>query len=447
MTFKYFYGYIALLFGIAFLTSCLNSNDNIPVDASPDAQLYNFSATSNYDSLGALKNAVFSIDQLNNKIYNQTPITFGFEPKNVMLKLGYAQNVFPTVEIHLSNPDSVYLWKQTDSVNIARLNKIVVTSENKANKKTYAFLLNKYLENPDILSWNKVSDVYIPKEATESKTVLYNNKIYTYYRTISGIKGVQSSDGKTNTAISLSGMISAIDLQSVKSTLNGIFALDTNDAIYKTTDGINWTKINAAYPVKSVFGILPSATNDSILSVVNQNGILKYAKTKDFTQIRVLDNVPTNLPLKSFSSVSLEDQSIYSTRFIIISGGKTSNNSFNEIVWMLQEDGNKINSLAIKSPLSAAGATMQASTLFLYDSKLYALCTVSTGKNGIIYSKNNGVTWILNDTNQVLPPSCPYRQYASIIVDSNNYIRLFGGKTATATHYDAWEEILNKYKK
>ncbi len=447
MTFRYFYGYIVLLFGIAFLTSCLNSDNNIPIDASPDAQIYNFSTTSNYDSLGVLKNTIFSIDQLNNKIFNETPITFGFEPKNVMLKLSYAQGIFPLVEIHLSNPDSVYIWKQTDSVNIARLDKIVVTSENKANTKTYTFKLNKYTENPNILSWHKVSDTYIPNEAIESKTVLYNTKIYTYYRTTSGIKGVVSSDGKTNTAISLVGINTAVDLQSVKSTVNGIFALDMNDAVYKSLDGINWTKINATYPVKSIFGILPSATNDSILCVVNQKGIFKYAKTKDFSQMRILDNIPTNLPLKSFSSVSLEDQNIHSTRFIIISGGKTLNNSSNEIVWMLQEDGDKINSLPIDSPLNIfTGATMQGSTLFLYDSKLYALCTIGTGKNGIIYSMNNGINWNLNDVNQVLPTNFPYRKYASIIVDSNNYIRIFVGKTTTATLYDAWEGILNKNK-
>lgn len=446
MTSKYFYGCIACIFGIVIFSSCLGDSTTTPVDASSDAQIYELSAKAAYDKAGVLKNTKFSIDQINNKIFNAEPLAFGFEPKNVALSISSSRSSSITVEIYLSNPDSNYIWNRTDSVNIKRLTKLVTKAGDNTTTKTYQFILNKYSENPNVLSWNKVSSDYLPKAAEASITVSFQNKYYTYYKLSGSIYAKISPDGKTGTVANTTGLDASVDLHSVKSTQDAIYAINGNGIVYKSTDGTTWQKLTTEYPVKSIYGVLPTTASDSILTVVTHKSALHFAKTKDFGSFHIKNATPSALPVQSFSSVSISNQSVYSSKFIIISGGKTNSGTAVENGWILQESNGAITHITTLSPATDAGGTLQGSTLFLYDNKLYILCTAAAGKNALYSSINYGVDWVKNDTNQLLPTDLSYRQYASIWVDAKQYIRIFSGISGSSILTDTWEGILNKHK-
>ena len=68
-----------------------------------------------------------------------------------------------------------------------------------------------------------------------------------------------------------------------------------------------------------------------------------------------------------------------------------------------------------------------------YDDKLFLIGGIdASGKalKDIYQSFDNGITWALQDTMVVLPADYQARAFSSIIVDEENFVNLFGGKTS-----------------
>ncbi|MDD3789824.1 MAG: DUF6242 domain-containing protein [Petrimonas sp.] len=438
MTFKYITRSLSLLLGITVLASCLNNNQVI-TDPSTDAQLYGLTATAAYDSTRTLTNAKFSIDQLLSQVYNRDSLNFGFEPKNALLAVSVKSA--SGVKLYLQNPDSNYFWKQEDSVNIARLKYIEVYAQDEKTTKKYEFKLNIHQVDPYILVWDQRSTNYIPALSLDQKTVFYNNQFLTYYQTTTGIKAAASTDGETNTALAVTGLPSTgLQMKTVVSTNTGVYAMDAVGKIYKTTDGGAWSTVTSPYPVKAIYGTLPSPTTDSILTVVNDAGTLKFAKTKDLTAFRVLSPAPSDVPVAEFSAAGIKDPRVYSAKYIVISGGKTAADALNNKIWIIQEKGSAI--AIYNQPVTIL---TQGSTLFPYDDKLYMLTSTDKKANILYISQNYGLNWKAADANQALPADFAYRTYAPVITDANNYIRIFGGTSGTQTQLtDVWRGRLNK---
>ncbi len=438
MTIKYFTRNLISLLGIIVFSSCLNTNDS-DIEYSSDAQIYGITLSAAYDSTQTLSKAQFSIDQLLSQIYNRDSLDYGFEPKNacLTLELRYAA----AVKIHLQNPDSIYFWNNTDSVDISRLKFIEVSAQDVITTKKYEFKLNIHQQNPHLLVWSKLTDNYVPFPIDAQKTVAFNNKFYTYYKSGQSIKGVVSSDGITNTPIDVSGLPLAVQFSSIVSTLTEIFALDNSYNVYKTTDGVVWIKLPEIYKVKSIYGILPSVATDSILTAINDEETLKFAKTVDFTSFHVMDTIPSDFPITQFSATAVKDPTIFSKKYMVLSGGKNADNSLNSKIWIIQEKDNAISISGKTAPMP-----IQGSTLFPYDQNIYMLTTSASGKNVLYISeKANSIAWNAADSLQALPSSFPYRLNASIIVDAKNYIRIFGGTSERQTELtDVWRGRLNR---
>lgn len=438
MTFKHITKSLFLLLGIIMLFSCLNTNQ-VPVDALTDAQIYSLTTTASYDSLRALVNTKYSIDQLNSQIYNRDSLTYGFVPDKVKLSIGvkYAS----AVKLYLTNPDSVYLWKQEDSVSIMRLKNIEVIAQDEKTTKKYDFTLNLHKSDPYILVWSKRATGYIPTLALDQRTVALNNLFYTYYKLSTGVYAVSSPDGETKTAVPLAGLPASVRLNTLISTNTGIYALDGSETVYKTTNGAIWTSVTSSYPVKAIYGTLPSTGTDSILTVVSDGGTLKFAKTKDATTFRVLSAVPDGFPINGFSSARIEDPTVYSAKYMILSGGTTANDGLNNQIWLLQEKG-----ASLTWNKGNISVNTQGSTLFLYDQKVYLFAKAATAnKNALYISEDYGASWAPADSNQAFPADFQYRTYPSALVDANNYIRIFGGTSGTQTQLtDVWRGRLNK---
>ncbi|MCW1734693.1 DUF6242 domain-containing protein [Anaerorudis cellulosivorans] len=438
MTIKYFTRNLISLLGIIVFSSCLNTNDS-DIEYSSDAQIYGITLSAAYDSTQTLSKAQFSIDQLLSQIYNRDSLDYGFEPKNayLTLELRYAA----AVKIHLQNPDSIYFWNNTDSVDISRLKFIEVFAQDGITTKKYEFKLNIHQQNPHLLVWSKLTDNYVPFPIDAQKTVAFNDKFYTYYKSGQSIKGVVSSDGITNSPIDVSGLPLAVQFSSIVSTLTEIFALDNYYNVYKTTDGVVWIKLPEIYKVKSIYGILPSVATDSILTAINDEETLKFAKTADFTSFHVMGTIPSDFPITQFSATAIKDPTIFWKNYMVLSGGKNADNSLNSKIWIIQEKDNTISISGKTAPMP-----IQGSTLFPYDQNIYMLTTSASGKNVLYISeKANSIAWNAADSLQALPSSFPYRLNASIIVDAKNYIRIFGGTSERQTELtDVWRGRLNR---
>lgn len=449
MTLKYLYQTVSILLWVLIFSSCLNSTES-DIELSHDAQIYSFSMSSSKDTTRVLSGTKFSIDQVNNKIFNQDSLPYLFHVDSIKLNIAGRNNyAVPKVLIILQDKDSSYLWNGKDSVAFKRLKSIETTAEDGKTVKLYEFKVNIHQQDPYILNWMQITQNHLITPIEKQRTVLHNGKFVAYYKSGTMIKASTSLslDGKSWTPVTVSGLPSTVKLNTIfsvtNSTLSTVYAQDSDGSIYRSTDGLVWSKITSDYPVTTIYGKLPSASGEfAILTAIDDAGTLKFALTKDFITFTLKSVLPDGLPIADFSAVSLENPTVFSAKYIILSGGKDKNNIVNNKLWIIQEKDAEITHLSKISSIA-----LQLSQLFLYDNKVY-LMTFETGKNKLYYSENYGLDWISGGTNQTFPDNFTSRMNASVITDSNNFIWIFGGESGTMVQIvDVWRGRLNKLAK
>lgn len=442
---KYFLGTSVLILTLLVFSSCLNSSDN-NVEYPTDPQIYAISLSSKADTTELLPVVAFTIDQVNGKIFNRESMPYGFHVDSVMLNLtGSTSFSFTRIEITLA-PDSTYTWNMSDSIAIPRLRNIKTTAPDGVTTKSYDFQLNIYQEDPYILTWEKIGENYLTPPVESQKTIVYQNRFYTYYRSGEEIKAVSTAISETPQwgAVNLSGIPHTLRLSSLITSGDIIYALDAaTGAVYRSTNGVDWSSVQTEYEVKALYGELPSTTPGNILLAVNHDEKIKFARANNnLSDIVLMNDIPANIPVTDFSSIKVESSTSYASKFIFLSGGTTTGDASNNDIWLLQEDGGVIKYITSKRP---AEGVLKGSSLFFYDDKPYLIAT-SAGKNLLMYSENYGVDWIIAGENQSLPADFAGRTYTSVITDANNNIWIFGGISSSNTHLvDIWKGRLNKF--
>lgn len=449
---KYYLLASVLVFKLLLFSSCLNSSDENIV-YSPDAQIYAFSLSSKADTSDLLSATQFTIDQINGKIFNKEPLPFQFHVDSVLLSISGQSTYSSFAQILLNlqpdnttqHTDSNFLWIESDSVALNKLQKIITTAPDGKTTKSYIFELNIYQEDPYILSWERIQNNYIPQPVASQKTIAFNNLFVTYWLTGSEIKAVTTSatGGINWTEVNVTGLPPTVDLSSIVVAENAAFILDAAlETVYRSSNAVNWEPVTTPHDVKTIYGKLPSATGGNILIAVNHNDTLTFAETADFTEMTLMNKLPDNMPVKDFSAAKIDDLNSYSIKFILLSGGIRADNTPNNTIWILQKKNGKITSIPSRD---ASSISLAGSNLFFYDNKPY-LMTLSPDRNKLYYSENSGLDWIEAGENQLFPAHFTKRTTASIITDADNYIWIFGGISTTQTQLvDVWRGRLNKY--
>lgn len=439
-----FYYYLTLVAATFILSSCLDSdNKEIEYQYSADAQITSLKLSSDKDSLNVLPRVEFSINQVSSApiIFNKDSLPYLFDVTNVSMSV--STNGASGIKIHLNN-DSSYIWNMTDSVMLKKLKLIEVFAQDGKTKKTYTFKLTTHQQDPDTIFWQNIKSNYI-SVPSDQVTVSNKTSFFTYYKTNNSLQLSTSliTDGETWVNQTLSGLPQDVVLKSIgNEALEGNeawFAVDTDNKLYLSTNGVSWTMKPTDYPIKAVFGQLPSFTKDSILTVVKDGNKYRFAKTMDFSSMNVLNEIPSGFPIKDFTYTTVKDPLIYTAKYLVVTGGKNKEDVANENVWLLQEAENKITSTSKQLKFNVAG-----STLFNYDNKIYLLTSVDN-KNVFYTSTNYGVFWETPSNKQSLPVIFKNRQNQSVNTDSKNNIWIFGGTSTNQTQLvEIWKGRINK---
>ncbi len=446
---KYFLLTLSVIINMLIFTSCLNS-DGIELEYSADAQIYSLKLSSREDTSKILNSTFFTIDQVNGKIFNKEPLPFQFHVDSAAIDISGANSYTTLYDITLSisGSDDVN-WYKSDSVDINKLYKITTIAPDGKTTKKYDFILRVHDKDPNIISWEKISNDYISKTITEQKTVLYNNRFITYFTSNETVSAVSSATNAINwSSLSITGLPSNILLSTLKVGKNGLYIIDEANNVFSSNDGFNWYQTNSDYQVIANYGIVPSDSNGKSLVIINDNNSYKFAKTEDFTTFQQMENATKtsidDFPVRDFTSLSVNSPSSYTTKYIIVAGGFKKDNTPNYDIWIIQEKDGKISVLKSKN-LDLGLTSISESSLYFYDNSIY-LFTTLLGKNRLFYSNNFGLEWKLKDENQSLPTQMEIRKKASIITDENNYIWIFGGVSETQTQIDdVWRGRLNKF--
>ena len=442
---KYFPLASVLVVILLFLSSCLNtSTDN--VEYSPDAQIYAFSLSSRSDTAALMTATQFTIDQINGRIFNKEPLPYLFHVDSALLSLRGSSTYIPLSQVMLTlDEDSTFLWQSSDSVAINRLSMITTTAPDGVTKKEYRFELNIYQEDPYILTWQNLGNDYLPALSLSQKTIPLNGRLITYYLTAERIEAVMTDAGDNLvwSPLNLVGLPATTDLSAVTVTDEGVFALDSvANTVYLSSDGIVWDAVSSDLNVQAIYGTLPTTGEGKLLLAVKQDERLRFAVTTDFTEVVMMNNLPEQFPLSAFSAVQVDDPASYSIKHLLLAGGKATDNTFSNRIWILQQKEELISWIFSRVPESL---TLQGSSLFYYDSKPY-LMAASAEKNILYLSDNYGLDWEQSGENQAFPAEFPLRTNASVSTDSENYIWIFGGISSQQTQIaDVWRGRFNKF--
>lgn len=445
----YFLWLLVATLNLLLWTSCLGSSEDKEFDYSPNAQIYAFSLNSRADTARLLNATAFSINQVTGKIFNEEPLPYLFHVDSAMLNISSSSTYTPfqQIAITLTGPDgdSTYLWNGVDSVAINRLKIIATTAQDGVHTKFYAFQLNVYLQDPYILSWERKADYLPPSYPKEHKSIAFNDRFIIFYKTESGAGATASKDGSTwNDLGELQGLPTSARLNTLITTKGAMYILDEEGKVYASTNSTEWDRIDTGYTVKTLYGILPGTTMESILIAVKEGDTLRFAVTNDFSEIELLNQIPDKMPWSEFTSTSIESDLSYATRYIILTDGIRLDGSWNDEMWIMQKKDDEITYISKRPSFPVKG-----SNLFCYDDRLY-LMTLSDGQNIFLFSSNYGLDWEVAGENQTFPTKSEFtpRTNASVMIDKSNNIWIFGGVSAQSPHsmlVDVWRGRLNKF--
>lgn len=427
-----------VVFSVVTLASCNdNSTTYVTEDASANAQIYSLklaatlSGRSTLDSANfvVLGKTRFSIDQLHSLIYNSDSLPYKTRLTKYMATLTYENP--SKIEILYPN-DSVVAWSTTDSIDFSLHPRIKVTpaNGNVADVRTYTIDIRIHKVDPDSLMWTNVTSRFeLPSAIRQQKTLLVGSKFHTFSIDSDGKfysyeidKNATSSSSWKKQATTV--IPTTVKLESITS-FNGMFyAVDADEKAYSSTDGAVWQVSNSN--VHNILGVLPGkeAAKDSLLVVTKRLGKYVFAKTSNMQSLQIVENisydsdsneVPVGFPAIGFTSVTSYDRSNLNRNILVVTAAQTSSN----LTWSVRQGDGRLEVESTQN--NTLFKPSEGLRTFLYDGYVYALT-----KNLLYKTSSFGAKWAVASTKEKFIPGMSSSSQ-SIIVDSDNYIWIFGG--------------------
>lgn len=425
-----------------FLSSCLNSDDQ-EYEIPKDCQITSFSVK-NDSILGVKVDTVkFVIDQVNGRIFNPDSLPFGTEVEKVICTVSVATGTYTIEVTQDALPDSTFFWNREDSLDFSKPVKFVTSAYDGITKKVYNAQINVHQVVPDSMSWELYDSSVLGFPVKEQKVVTWgeenNEYYYMYVQETDASKGYSLysssvSDAKSWTKITLNGLPAGeVRLSQMTEYDDALFVPTTKGALYSSVNGKDWTLVEQNYSVKTLLGAI-EAVNDGSLkqpsflsAIVDNNGVLSFASLNNLKEWQIGEAVYDNFPVTGFGSLASYSTSSKQNNLTVVAGkdknGKLLNSAWstmNGYQWVLLTD--------IESDYfdKREGVMLSA-----YDDKFCLIGGIGESNKAfkdIYFSIDRGVTWTLSDTLTVMPEDYKARGFASVLVDKENFMLIFGGK-------------------
>jgi hypothetical protein len=433
-------------------TACLGNSDNFDDSVVlTDAEIWAFSLS--HDSIPELATVVFSIDQSAGLIYNHDSMSYATQiDKKVIVNF---TTVISELGMDVSNvlnitniDDSVWI-KPGDSIDVSTPLKLKVFALDYATTKEYIFKLNIHRIDPDSVQYVQLNSNLPFLQTEETKTVLHNNRFFTFSK-IGGEIQLYSSPDAINwnpIAISTENPLPANTvIKGIQYSKDEIFAYTDDGDLYSTNDddANNWRKINTQYPVKSLLGFLNgSAIQEAGLSlIVEKDNKNVFAFTNNAVEWTFGATIPDKFPLHDFSTINHE---VTKKQRITNIGGISGNGEIQNKVWSTD---NGWNWAEISSGSQKFLPALEGANAFYYNDEFWLINgKLSDGSfnNEVYYSIDRGITWLTKpEKYQALSEIFTERYAATVVVGNDNkYFYIFGGKQ-TGILQEVWKGFLNK---
>jgi hypothetical protein len=441
-----------LIAGLAFLmSSCLGSDSTTIDDWNlGNAQIATFSLSN--DSIKGLSDVVFTIDQVNGKIYNRDSMPHGTViDEKVICSISYEFAALGTLFVSQETGDTVY-WNGSDSVDFSSPVWITVYPYDGVSTKTYEAWINIHRVNPDSIIWELSPDLISGKSFSEMKVLLYNDLYYMYAKvpSVSGT-GVECELYRSETSdrmewepASITGLPGNTVLSRMTEYGNFLYAFTADGELFRSADGQRWSQVGEAPHIYTLLGAIPEDKTGGVpvLSGISKTDeTLKFVVMNDQMEWQTGAVAPASFPLSGFGVLNYE--AMYHS-YLAVSGGRDQGGDLSGQTWSTM---NGLSWVSVTNRQSTFSAR-EGSAFFHYDTLFYLLGGMDasgTALKDLYYSKDKGVTW-WQDTVHVMPEDYAARGFSSVIIDEDNYILLFGGKAGKDTNIlnELWRGRINR---
>ena len=153
------------------LSSCLGSDDT-QYELSKDCQILSFSLSN--DSIPGLKDVVFTIDQVEGKIFNIDSMPYGTKlDEKVICTVKLASTVYTCQVMQEAISDTLSYWNLEDSLDFSKPVKFVNTLWDGQTTKTYIAQVNIHQVVPDSMVWGVYKEGITNGAVKEEKVVVF----------------------------------------------------------------------------------------------------------------------------------------------------------------------------------------------------------------------------------------------------------------------------------
>lgn len=324
----------------------------------------------------------FTIDQINNRIYNEDSLSYGSVINAVTTSV---YGVGTIVYSYVDSPDSAYLWSSADSIDFVRGVLFRVASTDGSFLRTYTVDVNVRKVFPDSLVWSRPDTTGVPVMSGIS-AASRGDSVYFFGTDTLGTATVSfrnSKSGAWNGANAMTGLPAG--WSNPVALFKGVFYTVCEGTLYGSEDGIAWNTVRTG--IKGVFS--QGTESDCFWAVSQDSNIIR---TSDMSEWKTVQALPAGFPDSTgvvFSYPLTTNKSI--TRSVLIG---PSDDTLHMSVWtILSNDSvwSRVNTPADESISLPASGNIQA---IRYDGALFAL---EEGAGSFRQSNDNGITWYYCD--------------------------------------------------
>ena len=457
-----FCGFLFICGWFSLASSCLGGSDKLDEWLMGNAQISTFSLKS--DSISALENVKFAIDQVNGLIFNRDSMPFGtrIDEFKVIASVGFDSPLGVRELLIIEQATGDTIKSIEDSISFAAPVLMTVTAYDGISTKAYEVKLNVHQVNPDTMVWEKYADIFPGRTFQDMKALLFKDSCYLYVIGNSVYELYKSDIEDLNKweKLDLKGFPNRAVLSQMTLFQDSLLSvISEGGALYFSSDGQDWTQAAIGLPIKALLGFLPESTvssrNDVLCAIVEADGDLRFTTIDKQLECVQGQIVPATFPLSGFGQFHYE--TMYFPR-LAIAAGRDAKNSVSDKAWATM---NGLSWALLTNPKKTF-SVREGASFFYYGFAFFligGMADYGLGLKDIHFSVDQGVTWyeqyyVYNEELEdyelnsiyLMPEEFSARGFASVIVDKANYILLFGGKARPDTNVlnEIWRGRINR---
>ncbi|MBQ7162964.1 MAG: hypothetical protein IJR64_05175 [Bacteroidales bacterium] len=387
-----------------------------------------------FDSFPAFADYKFYVDNVSHRIYNLDSFPYRSKVDSMFPRLTAVTSSKILIDDQEWNGKSCLDWSHSPV-------SLVNVSSDKKYTASYQVYVNVHQLDPDSMQVKAVSHGYPAGEGRQTVLRTADGWLSFFAQTDGSVKAWSSADARTWTAqtdpTGLSGQLLVETLCALRDTF---YLANAAGTLFSSADALTWTTVAGTEKVLALFGPMGGRkylTNDALIGMVaGDDGKPCFARFEgSWTKG---DTVPDSFPREGFALA--QSQTVTGVAFSLLTGGLTAAGDYATGLWSTMDG---LYWARLAEPADEICQRNEAA-IFYYDDRLYLWGGERDGATDtkLYVSDNHGLAW------EAAPDKQQFQAitegiYGHRILVEDDYIRIFGGKSGTATA-TVWEAYLNQ---